>query len=135
MKKILLVCSIILATISTTFGQAKKPTIMVVPSDNWCIKNGYFMEFDNQGTKIKIPDYKKALQEDSDVLLVISAINNMMNERGFPLKNLESVLKTLESNAAEDNMMTSKDSGSDIDETPMDKLKQVSLFISHNLLN
>ena len=66
MKKILLVCSIALTAISTTFGQAKKPTIMVVPSDNWCIKNGYFMEFDNQGTKIKIPDYKKALQEDSD---------------------------------------------------------------------
>ncbi|MDT8412982.1 MAG: DUF6175 family protein [Vicingaceae bacterium] len=126
MKKILLICSIVLATISTTFGQAKKPTIMVVPSDNWCIKNGYFIEFDNQGTKIKIPDYKKALQEDTDVLLVISAINNMMTERGFPLKNLESVLKTLESNAAEDNMMTSKDSGSDIEETPMDKLKQVA---------
>ena len=126
MKKILLVCSIVLATVSTTFGQAKKPTIMVVPSDNWCIKNGYFMEFDNQGTKIKVPDYKKALQEDADVLLVISAINNMMTERGFPLKNLESVLKSLESNAAEDNMMTSKDSGSDIEETPMDKLKQVA---------
>mgnify|MGYP001241994133 FL=1 len=126
MKKILLVCSIVLATISTTFGQAKKPTIMVVPSDNWCIKNGYFMEYDNQGTTIKIPDYKKALQEDTDVLLVISAINNMMTERGFPLKNLESVLKTLESNAAEDNMMTSKETGSDVEETPMDKLKKVA---------
>lgn len=126
MKKILLVCSIALTAISTTFGQAKKPTIMVVPSDNWCIKNGYVMEFDNQGTIIKVPDYKKALQEDTDVLLVISSINNMMAERGFPLKNLESVLKTLESNAAEDNIMTSKETGSDVDETPMDKLKKVA---------
>lgn len=126
MKKIVLIGGILLATISATFGQAKKPTIMVVPSDNWCIKNGYFTEFDNQGSKIKVPDYKKALQEDTDVLLVISAINNMMGERGFPLKNLESVLKTLESNAAEDNMMSSKDSGSDIEETPMDKLKQIA---------
>lgn len=126
MKKILLVCSIALTAISTTFGQAKKPTIMVVPSDNWCVKNGYVMEFDNQGTIIKVPDYKKALQEDTDLLLVIGAINNMMAERGFPLKNLESVLKTLESNAAEDNMMTSKETGSDVDETPMDKLKKVA---------
>lgn len=126
MKKILLVCSIALTAISTTFGQAKKPTIMVVPSDNWCVKNGYVMEFDNQGTIIKVPDYKKALQEDTDLLLVMGAINNMMAERGFPLKNLESVLKTLESNAAEDNMMTSKETGSDVDETPMDKLKKVA---------
>ena len=29
------------------FSQAKKPTIMVVPSDNWCIKNGYTMTYDD----------------------------------------------------------------------------------------
>jgi hypothetical protein len=125
MKKILLVCSLIIVATTLSFGQAKKPTLMVVPSDAWCIKNGYFMEFDNQGTKEKIPDYKKALQENTDILLVISAINGMMAERDFPLKNLESAMKTLASNAAEDNMRTSKD-GDEVAESPIDQLKKVA---------
>lgn len=107
------------------FSQAKKPTIMVVPSDVWCNKNGYMMEFDNQGTKIKVPDYKKALQENTDLLLVISKINELMSERGFPLKNLESSLKTIENQAAEDAMLTSK-GGAELNESPVDKLKQTA---------
>jgi hypothetical protein len=126
MKKTLLLCSLILAGVTLSFGQAKKPTIMVVPSDVWCNKNGYMMEFDNQGTKVKIPDYKKAMQENTDVLLVISSINGMMAERGFPLKNLESAMKTLESNAAEDNMRSSKESGASVNENPIDMLKKVA---------
>lgn len=107
------------------FSQAKKPTIMVVPSDVWCNTNGYMNEYDNQGTKIKVPDYKKAFQENAELLLVISKINQLMSDRGFPLKNLESSLKTLESESAEDAMMMSK-SGAEINETPIDKLKKVA---------
>ncbi len=126
MKKTILLLSLIVAGITVSFGQAKKPTIMVVPSDNWCNLNGYMMEFDNQGTKVKIPDYKRAMQENTDVLLVISSINGMMAERGFPLKNLESAMKTLESNAAEDNMRSSKESGASVNENPIDALKKVA---------
>ena len=125
MKKTLLLCSLILIGATLSFGQAKKPTIMVVPSDNWCNLNGYMMEFDNQGTKVKVPDYKKAMQENTDILLVISSINGMMAERGFPLKNLESALKTLESNSAEDAMRTSKE-GAEVNENPIDALKKVA---------
>lgn len=110
---------------TTVFGQAKKPTIMVVPSDVWCNQNGYMTEFDNQGTKIKIPDYTKAVQENSDLLLVISKINELMTERGFPLKNLESSLKSLQNQAAEDAVLSSK-SGAELSESPVDKLKQVA---------
>jgi hypothetical protein len=99
---------------------------MVVPSDAWCNKNGYMMEFDNQGTVVKIPDYKKAFQENTDLLLVVSKINGLMADRGFPLKNMESAIKTLESNSAEDAMMTSKESGSESSESPIDKLKKVA---------
>ncbi|PCJ24604.1 MAG: hypothetical protein COA97_09495 [Flavobacteriales bacterium] len=126
MKKILIAFTLILAGFTTTYGQAKKPTLMVVPSDVWCNTNGYMMEFDNQGTKIKIPDYKKALQENADLLLVISSINDMMAERGFPLKNMESALKTLASNAAEDNMRASKETGASVAENPIDMLKKVA---------
>tara|TARA_R110002049_G_scaffold65035_1_gene170976 strand:+ start:114168 stop:115124 length:957 start_codon:yes stop_codon:yes gene_type:complete len=108
------------------FSQAKKPTIMVVPSDAWCIKNGYVMNFDDQGTLVQIPDYQKAFQQDTDVLLVISQINGMMADRGFPLKNMESAIKTLKSNSAEDNLRSSSDSGSDVADSPIDALKKVA---------
>jgi len=125
MKKTFIALTLILTGFTLAFGQAKKPTLMVVPSDVWCNTNGYMMEFDNQGTKIKIPDYKKAMQENADLLLVIASINDMMAERGFPLKNMESAIKTLESNAAEDNMRMSKD-GASVAENPMDMLKKVA---------
>jgi len=117
---LLLICSI-----SNTFSQAKKPTLMVIPSDNWCKQNGFTNEFDNQGTKVTIPDYKRALQENSDLMLVIAKINELMAERGFPLKNLESSLKSLQGESAEDAMMASK-SGSSVSESPIDKLKKVA---------
>ena len=107
------------------FSQAKKPTIMVVPSDNWCVKNNYMSVFDNMGSKVKVPDYRAALQESSELLLVISKINELMSERGFPLKNLESSLKSLQNQSAEDAMLTSK-SGADANESPIDKLKKVA---------
>ena len=107
------------------FGQAKKPLLMVVPSDAYCIQRGYSQEFDNQGTLVTIPDYKKALQSDTDLLLAISKINELMAERGFPLKNLESELKSLEANSAEDAMMVS-DYGGTVAESPIDILRRTA---------
>lgn len=110
---------------ATLFAQAKKPTIMVVPSDNWCVQNGYTQKFDNMGTEMTLPDYRAALQQNSDLLLAISKINEMMTERGFPLKNLESSLKTLMNQEAEDAMLTNKEGGG-VAESPIDKLKKVA---------
>jgi hypothetical protein len=124
-KKLLLTITIVCGLMTIAFSQVKKPTIMVVPSDLWCITNNYIFEFDNQGTKVKIPNYKKAVQESADLMMVISKINEMMAERGFPLKNLESSLKTLESESAENAMLSSK-SGASLSETPVDKLKKTA---------
>lgn len=124
MKHLIFAFLLVLCTASV-FSQAKKPTIMIAPSDVWCNTNGYMMEFDNQGKVVKAPDYKKALQENADLLLVISKINELMADRGFPLKNLESSLKSLESEAAEDAMLTSK-GGGEVNESPIDKLKKVA---------
>ena len=95
MKKTFLLIALVFATL-TIFAQAKKPTIMVVPSDLWCNQNGYTQTFDNQGTPKIVPNYEAALLNDAELLLAISKINEMMTERGFPLKNLESALKTLQ---------------------------------------
>lgn len=125
MNKNILIAFVLMLISIQGFSQAKKPTLMILPSDLWCIKNGYFDEINNQGTLTKVPNYKKAFQENADLLLVISKINGLMAERGFPLKNAESVLKSLEQDAAEVNVGSSKD-GSGITETPTDRLKRTA---------
>ncbi len=105
------------------FGQAKKPTLMILPSDNWCEQRYFMTEFDNQGTKQKVPNYKQAFQEDTEIGQVISKISSLMIDRGFPLKDAEQELKVIEARTAEDNMTTSTTSGSAIAESPLDKLK------------
>lgn len=117
----------IVKKLSTVLGdKAKKPTIMVVPSDNWCIQNGYKMTFDNQGTKETLPDYKAALQNSSDLLLVIGKLNTLMADRGFPAKNLETEMKNISQESAEMNMLSSKESGSSVAESPIDILKRTA---------
>ena len=106
-----------------SFGQAKKPTLMVVPSDAWCKQNGYTQSYDNQGTIETISDYKAAVSSDMQLNAVISKINNLMADRGFPLKDLQQTIKSLNTDAAEDALILSK-KGSQIIESPLDKLRQ-----------
>lgn len=105
------------------FGQAKKPTLMILPSDNWCVQRYFITEFDNQGLKQKVPNYKQAFQEDTEIGQVISKIGSLMIDRGFPLKDAEQEIKNIEAKSAEDNMTSSTTSSAGLAETPLDKLK------------
>ena len=96
---------------------------MILPSDNWCEQRYFMTEFDNQGTKQKVPNYKQAFQEDVEIGQVISKIGSLMIDRGFPLKDAEQELKAIEARSAEDNTTTSTTSGSSLAESPLDKLK------------
>ena len=40
-KKFIITLLIAFACVVSTRAQVKKPTLMVVPADNWCVKNGY----------------------------------------------------------------------------------------------
>jgi hypothetical protein len=102
-------------------GQAKKPTIMVVPSDRYCISKGYMTTFDNQD----MPDYKKALQNDADLRMAISKISGMMADREFPLKDLEQELRNISNESAESAMITGS-GGSSVAESPVDVLKRTA---------
>jgi hypothetical protein len=118
---------IVLSILSVAlFGQAKKPTIMVVPSDQYCISKGFKMEFDVMGAKQVIPDYKTAMQNDPELRLVITKMGQIMADRGFPLKDLEMEIKNLEREAAEAAMLGSTSSGSDMAESPTDMLKRTA---------
>ena len=55
---------------------------MILPSDNWCEQRYFMTEFDNQGTKIKVPNYKQVFQEDNEIGQVISKIGELMINKG-----------------------------------------------------
>lgn len=124
MKKIFTILSLAMITVAA-MAQAKKPTIMVVPSDAWCIQNGYYVEVDNQGTMQKVPDYQTALQNSMDLKLAIAAINDQMAQREFPLKDMEQTLKNIQSQNAEQMLITSKN-GNEIAESPLDRLSRAA---------
>ena len=124
MKKLLMLSSALLLA-AGVFAQAKKPTIMVVTRDRYCIEKGFVVKFNNQGTVVELPDYKKALQNDSDMRLAISKISGIMSDREFPLKDLEQELRNLANESAESAMLTGADGGSVV-ESPIDVLKRTA---------
>lgn len=124
MKKLLTLITCCIITVCAV-AQAKKPTLMVVPSDAWCQANGFMQQFDNEGVRISIPDYKQAIQNSIDLKLVIAKINDLMAERGFELKDLEQQMKILAQQNAEQNMLTSK-SGNEMAISPVDQIFNVA---------
>ena len=106
-------------------AQIKKPSLMVVPSDVWCISNGYYTEVENMGVTAKVPNYKQALQENMGLKLAISKINDLMAERQFPLQSLEQSIKNLEQQRMEDNMTVSK-AGNELAESPLDEVARMA---------
>ena len=121
--KIIGTVAIMFFLLGNLFGQAKKPTLMILPSDKWCEQHFFMTEFDNQGIKQKVPNYKQAFQEDTEIRQVISKIGALMADRSFPLKDVEQEIKAIEYRAAKDNMTASATSGSSISESLFDKLR------------
>ncbi len=126
MKRYLFTVFLIIMTYFAGFSQAKKPTIMVVPSDNYCIERGYVSTMEVQGKIHEFPDYKAALQHDNQLRMVTTKLGSLMAERGFPLQDLEQMLKNINSREAEQMMLASETSGSGIFESPVDRLKRTA---------
>lgn len=104
---------------------ATKPIIMVVPHEQWCNNNGYMLGFNDQGERKLLPDYRRALQENEEVLFVINKISEMMAGRGFQPKDLAASLKSIEEDAAE-SQLAMNSSGSGLAESPIDVLKRTA---------
>lgn len=124
-SKIISVFVLLFISINLIFSQAKKPSIMIVPMDNWMQENGFMKKINSMGEDISYPDYRKATLENSDLINVISKVGELMSERGFPTKDLEASLKSIEAQQAEDAMLSSK-SGAETSESPIDRLKKVA---------
>ncbi len=116
----------LLLAAASAFSQAKKPTLMVVPSDVWCNKNGYVQTFDNQGISETVPDYKAALSNNMDLVAVTTKIGALMAERGFPLKDMAQTIKNISSLSTEDRLIQSKTSGAAMTESPLDRFRRTA---------
>ena len=112
-------------SVMAAFSQARKPELMVFPSENWCINNGFYTEVENMGYTQKVPDYRRALQESMDLKMAIAQINNQFAQRQFPLEDLEQTLKNIEQERAEDHLTLSKN-GNELSETPLDEISRIA---------
>lgn len=114
----------VFASITAIADDVKKPTVMILPSDNWCTRRYFTQSFDNQGTTVKVPDYQRAFTEDIELPQVISKVGEVLTGMGYSLKDAEMEIKSLGVKQTEDNAMLSKTSGASIAETPLDILKR-----------
>ncbi len=108
------------------FAQAKKPVIMVVPSDAWCIRNGYTQEFNNYGRIEQIPDYAVAMQNNTDIRTLVTSMGNFMAQQEFPIQSLEAELKRLRTEEAELAVLQGKETGAPIAESPIERLRRTA---------
>lgn len=92
---------------------AKKPKIMVFPSDDWCKAKGYMLDE-------KAPDYEKALQ-DVDMDGAVAVMGDVMAELGYEMFSLKQELKKLHTESAYSMVVTSKGDGT-IQESDRDLL-------------
>lgn len=127
MKPYLSLFLLLFVCTASLFSQvARRPSIMVVPSDQYCISRGYSTTFVSEGVEQTIPDYRQAMQNDPQLRLVITKMGGIMADRGFPLKDLEQELRNLERQSAELEMLASTETGAGIAESPIDRLKRVA---------
>lgn len=114
----------ILFLAGNTLAAPKKPTIMLLPSDNWCNQRYFMTTYSNQGMEVRVPNYQQAFREDIELPQVISKIGELLTAMGYSLKDAEQTIKTLAIKTAEDNVTSSKTSGASLAESPLDVLKR-----------
>ena len=124
--KIFLSLSLLTLFFLSAMGQAKKPTLMVVPSEAWCNEHNFTQTYDNQGEEEILPDYRAALRTDKQMNAVITKIGSLMSDRGFPLKDLQQSMRNISNLSAEDRLIQSKTSGASITESPLDRLRRTA---------
>lgn len=124
MKKYLSVFILALVFMPLNMVAQKKPTIMILPSDNWCEMRYFMTTYNNQGTKVKTPDYQLAFQQDTEIGPVISKIGGLLTALDYSIKDAEQEIKNINLKTAEDNVTFSKTTSATLVESPLDILKR-----------
>lgn len=112
------------AQTSEVMAIVKKPTLTILPSNNWCAARYFMTTYDDQGTGVKIPDYLTAFQQDSELPMVIANVGALLTDYGYSIKDAEQELKAITAREQENNVTTSSTSRSYLAESPLDVLKR-----------
>lgn len=124
-NRLLLLSIVLLSSLLPALSQSgKKPTIMILPSDNWCAQRYFMTRYENQGSTIEYPNYQQAFLDDTELGLVISKVGEILTSYGYSLKDAEREIKNISIKTAEDNVTTSKTSEALLSESPVDVLKR-----------
>lgn len=103
MKRFLIALAFALVGASCFAQVANKPIIMIKASDSWHHKHNYGQMYNQDGKERFVPDYEVAFLHDSNGLkTMITTLNGLMGDRGYELQDLESTLKDIQNQAAEE---------------------------------
>jgi hypothetical protein len=117
----------ILLTLSTPvmmFSQGlNKPQIVIVPDQDWMESNHFLVSVEENGSMKYYPDYLKALRESFECKSVLDKIAQLYIDRGYQTIDIAETLNSIETEEAEDMLLTSKD-GDGLAENPLDVLER-----------
>lgn len=123
MKKVIGLLTCLFIAGSALAQEAKKPTIMLLPSDHWCSARYFTKDFDLQGKKIVFNDFDAAFRDDTELAGVMGKIGMVMLDCGYELKDYSQEMKAMNDRQLEEEVTMSKGGGM-IVETPLDMLRR-----------
>lgn len=105
--------------------QAKTPKLMVIPMDIWCQEHGFWDIYEDQGAIKGSPNYERAVQDSRDLMMVISQINALFQDRGYKqLADLSQSIKNNQRRSARNLLTVSQTSNSELAANSLDELNR-----------
>lgn len=123
MKRVIVFLTSLFALVQLSAQEAKKPTIMLLPSDHWCSARYFTRNFDLQGKTMVINDLDAAFRDDSELAGVVAKIGMVMLDCGYELKDYSQEMRAINDRQLEEEV-TMSNSGGMIVETPLDMLRR-----------
>ena len=96
---------------------------MVLPDKVWCNSQGYVETINANGKQRIVEDYGKAFL-DSELKNVTTAINSLMQDRNFPLKDYAAQDESDDDDDMFDEAFSGAESGSEVQGNAIDQLLQ-----------
>lgn len=107
---------------TSVMAQAVLPTIMVRPGTQWCSANGCVKVEDNQGQKVQVFDYDKAMNNPKMLQSIVS-IEGLLKDEGLKVSSLKGKTSIVNEFAAEELLMDDED-GNFIEKSALDASRE-----------
>ena len=105
MKKILLTFFALIFILNTNAQGLS--SVLILPSDDWCIQRKFVTEYNDQGIDMKEINYKQAFEQSTELVKVISKIRQLFSDRGVIVSDAQQIIKSIEESSIKDTFGTS----------------------------